>query len=44
MLQATDTFDQMYSRLLAKRLLDVENCVIERELEFIGANRAEFGE
>ena len=32
MLHATDTFDLMYSRLLSKRLLDVDNCMLEKEV------------
>lgn len=44
MLNATDTFDKMYSFLLAKRLLDMDSCDIDRETSFITINKAEFGE
>ena len=44
MLHATDTFDKMYSFLIAKRLIDMDNCNIERETKFVDQNKAEFGE
>jgi hypothetical protein len=44
MLHATDTFDKMYSFLLAKRLIDMDTCNFEREVNFITDSKAEFGE
>ena len=44
LLHATDTFDKMYSLLLAKRLLEVDTCDFARETKFIAAYKSEFGE
>jgi len=44
LLHATDTFDKMYSLLLAKRLIEVDTCNYLRETKFIAAYKSEFGE
>jgi hypothetical protein len=44
MLHATDTFDKMYSLLLAKRLIEVDTCNYSKETKFIAAYKSEFGE
>lgn len=44
LLHATDTFDKMYSLLLAKRLIEVDTCNYLRETKFIATYKSEFGE
>ena len=44
LLHATDTFDMMYTLLLAKRLIEVDTCNYARETKFIASYRSEFGE
>lgn len=44
LLHATDTFDIMFTLLLAKRLIEVDSCNYVREAKFISSYRSEFGE
>lgn len=44
MLHATDTFDEMHSLLLSRRLIDTDSCQLDKETRFLVDNKGEFGE